>query len=158
MGFLSIGDFLKTGPGSFVLSKLAKKIISSGKHSHDSSNAYNYRSSAYENIQGSYCINNVNYDGFSFGNFRCPVEGFDYSATMCCGDPYEQYCCSSAESEEFNRLKYGSAPNSYDQVYQGPLTSSFGIVLSVMISIILIGVIGCGIVAFCFFKKRVSVK
>jgi hypothetical protein len=154
----SFSDILKTGSGSYVLSKLAKKIMGSGKHPHGSGNNYNFRPSNYENIQGSTCTNNVNYDGFAFGNFQCPMDGFDYSAVMCCGEPFEQFCCSPAEANEYQRSKYGSSPDMYDQTYSKQRSSSFSIFLSVLISVILLSLVGIGIMIFFVYKKRIANK
>lgn len=59
---------------------------------------YNYRNGDYSNYKGSTCINNLNYNGLIIGKFICPVEGFDYSATECCGQKYEEYCCTPSEA------------------------------------------------------------
>lgn len=62
---------------------------------------YNYRPNKYKQIQGDVCINNLIYDGITFGEFICPVEGFDYASTSCCGPLYEQYCCTPAEASAY---------------------------------------------------------
>ena len=116
-----IFDKIKTAGGAAILKGVAKKIFSSkskgGSHigggggSHHSSfngmyphnrgigyyHGYNYRPGRYSEIQGSICTNNQMYEEISFGEFQCPLEGFNYDATFCCGPPNEQYCCSEQE-------------------------------------------------------------
>jgi hypothetical protein len=77
------------------MKKLAKKISESQKTDEN----YNYKQGEYSFIRGSICTNNINYNGVEFGQFECPIEGFDYSATSCCGPLYEQYCCTNLELE-----------------------------------------------------------
>ena len=45
-------------------------------------NDYNYRPDQYGQIRGSLCINNNNYFGVQYGQFYCPIEGFEYEDTM----------------------------------------------------------------------------
>lgn len=65
---------------------------------------YNYRPDAYASIQGQSCTNNVNFDGIVLGSFICPIEGFDVTATMCCGSLNEQYCCTPAEASAQSQM------------------------------------------------------
>ena len=78
------------------MKKLAKKIAESKKTEYQE---YNYKKDFYSAIRGSVCTNMINYHGFEFGQFECPIEGFDYAATNCCGKLYEQYCCTTLEIE-----------------------------------------------------------
>jgi hypothetical protein len=45
------------------------------------------------NLGGETCVNNEDLNGTRFGQFRCPLNGFPYEATSCCGDYGKQYCC-----------------------------------------------------------------
>lgn len=137
---------------------LAKKIMSrgghgfgSGHHSHNyhagSYNGYNYRPDRYGSIQGQLCTNYLEYDGIVYGQFRCPVEGFDYTATACCGLPKEQYCCHPSEANyaggfggPYADARYKNR-NSYIMAAFVPLLFIFLICLTVML--------------FCCYKKRI---
>ena len=118
-----IFDKIKTAGGAAILKGVAKKIFSSkskggshigggvrggshhsafnGMHPHNRGigyyHGYNYLPGRYSEIQGSICTNNQMYEEISFGEFQCPLEGFNYEATFCCGPPNEQYCCSEQE-------------------------------------------------------------
>ena len=59
---------------------------------------YSYRSNEYSLIEGSKCTNNQSYDGIIYGQFQCPIEGFDVNEKECCGEEGEQFCCSLAQS------------------------------------------------------------
>lgn len=83
---------------------LAKKIMGKGMHGtghHDYNtgyyNGYNYRPQQYGGIKGALCTNTMNYDGISFGQFYCPLEGYGYDETACCGPMNQQHV--------INRLK-----------------------------------------------------
>ncbi len=80
------------------MAQLAKKIMGKGihgKNQHDYNtgyyNDYNYRPQKYSNIKGSICTNTIDYEGISFGKFYCPLEGYDYDETACCGPPNQQH-------------------------------------------------------------------
>lgn len=45
------------------------------------------------NLGGQTCTNNEDLNGTTFGQFRCPMYGFPYEATACCGEYGKQYCC-----------------------------------------------------------------
>ena len=77
------------------MKKLAKKITELKLNDE----TYNYKQEEYSFIRGSICRNNINYNGVEFGQFECPIEGFDFAATSCCGPIYEQYCCTNLEVE-----------------------------------------------------------
>ena len=47
----------------------------------------------YYYIDGRTCINNQNFDGIIYGELRCPLMGYDYDETECCGPIGYQYCC-----------------------------------------------------------------
>lgn len=47
---------------------------------------------------GSTCYNDDEYNGIVFGKFTCPMNGFRYDETECCGFSYQQYCCSPREA------------------------------------------------------------
>ena len=55
---------------------------------------YNYRPDNYSSINGSLCTNIQNYNGISFGKFKCPLEGYDLDETECCDLPDRQFCCT----------------------------------------------------------------
>lgn len=42
---------------------------------------------------GKTCTNNENFNGTTFGTFRCPLPGMDQRQTYCCGSYNFQYCC-----------------------------------------------------------------
>jgi hypothetical protein len=65
-------------------------------------NNYNYRPGGYANTQGSLCKNYANYDGVVYGQFYCPIEGFSYDDTRCCGPYNEQYCCNERDYRVYN--------------------------------------------------------
>jgi hypothetical protein len=70
-------------------------------------NDYNYRPEKYSQIKGSVCVNNLEFDGIVFGEFMCPVEGYNYDETVCCGLPNEEYCCSPVERQaQLNNPNY----------------------------------------------------
>ena len=87
------------------MKKLARKIAHIEKS--DSAQIYNFRSGKYANIRnGSICMNSINYNGFFFNNFECPIVGFDFAATHCCGRIFEHYCCTEKEVENDKRGFY----------------------------------------------------
>ena len=55
---------------------------------------YNYRSGNNSKIDGSICTNNQPYEGIIFGKIKCPVNGFEENAVLCCDEPGQQYCCA----------------------------------------------------------------
>jgi hypothetical protein len=57
-------------------------------------NYHHYGSSSSARVKGEICFNNEDFNGTSFGQFQCPLPGFDMSARYCCGDYGEQYCCT----------------------------------------------------------------
>jgi hypothetical protein len=42
---------------------------------------------------GDTCYNSEDFNGTTFGSFRCPLNGFPYEARYCCGEPGKQFCC-----------------------------------------------------------------
>ncbi|CAF4374972.1 unnamed protein product, partial [Rotaria magnacalcarata] len=42
---------------------------------------------------GDTCVNNEEMNGTTFGQFRCPLNGFPYEAKSCCGEHEKQFCC-----------------------------------------------------------------
>ncbi len=137
----------------FVMAGLAKKIMGSGKHhgynNHDLNsgyyNGYNYRPGQYATIHGSVCTNNYDYSGLSFGQFRCPMEGYDYTATACCGPVDLQYCCSPNEAVS----GYGSS---------GGYGRSSSLLAVIFVPLIFMALIGGGVALFCVYKKRIYEK
>jgi hypothetical protein len=79
------------------MKKLARRILQSDNRAIGKIHNFSYRHGKYATIVGSVCVNNINYNGIEFGHFVCPIEGFDYEATNCCGKIYEQYCCTSLD-------------------------------------------------------------
>ncbi len=62
---------------------------------------YNYRSGIYQNILGELCTNDNNYDGVIYEKFICPIEGFSYEETSCCGRLGDQFCCNLKRKNYF---------------------------------------------------------
>lgn len=97
---------------------MARRILSSSQSSHKKYNNhnyndgyynnYNYRPGKYGEVRGTLCTNYLEYDGIVFGQFYCPIEGFEYDETMCCGALKEQYCCSLTEYNSLKGSAYGS--------------------------------------------------
>ena len=54
---------------------------------------YDYRSGNYSQIDGSICTNNNDFEGYAFGKYKCPIEGFSTEAVLCCDEPGSQFCC-----------------------------------------------------------------
>ena len=130
-----IFDKVKTAGGAAILKGVAKKIFSSKSHKthggayhagghHSSFNGmhhsggyyhnYNYRPDRYSEIKGSICKNNQVYEEITFGEFQCPLEGFAYDATFCCGPPNEQYCCSERDYKTQYTGSYDDDDDDYD--------------------------------------------
>lgn len=102
---MSMKDKIKNKAKSFLMGKLAKKIMGSSKNKKGGHNymagtynGYNYRPGQYSNIRGQKCTNWQAQNGMVFGEYICPIEGYNYDATSCCGMPNEQYCCSPSEA------------------------------------------------------------
>lgn len=82
---------------------LAKNIIRSGNYKPNGFNNhiyqlgyynnYNYRPDEYANATSSICSNYLEYGGIVFGQFLCPTEGYNITATQCCGAVNEEHCC-----------------------------------------------------------------
>ena len=63
-------------------------------------NDYNYRPGSFGEIRSHLCTNYLEYEGIVFGQFYCPIEGFEALAEYCCAGPStakEQFCCTVAE-------------------------------------------------------------
>lgn len=106
------------------LQHLAKKINSHQRLIHHSSHRYNYRSGHYAHLRGDTCFNNYKYDGYTFGYFECPIEGYSYFDTACCGLPGEQYCCSQMEHNNERQWRHNNNnQNIHPQIYTGKKTN-----------------------------------
>ncbi|UJR28103.1 hypothetical protein I4U23_009358 [Adineta vaga] len=57
--------------------------------------SHSYRPGYYEAGYGNgeTCVNNEDLNGTRFGQFRCPLNGFERDAKHCCGEYGKQYCC-----------------------------------------------------------------
>ncbi|CAF3642474.1 unnamed protein product [Adineta steineri] len=53
---------------------------------------------------GETCMNTQRMPGHWFGSFRCPVNGFPYEATNCCGVYGKHYCCIPKKKYSFLRI------------------------------------------------------
>ena len=152
------------------MGSLAKKIFSSGshlgsKHSYHTGMYYNYnyRPNKYSSINGDVCINNYNFDGIVYGQFICPVEGFDYGATKCCGEIYQQYCCTSDEFSislaEYDKSNNNNNNNNNNYASTTvPKKTSSSTVLAITITIVVIAAvltILTGVIVICVCKKRI---
>jgi hypothetical protein len=180
-----IKDKIKSGAGAAVLGILAKKIMGrggggggghySGSHNYHNGNynGYNYRPNQYGNVQGAVCTNYLEYDGIVYGQFRCPVEGYDLTATACCGMPKEQYCCHPSEVGYGGYGGYGGGGGGYNNNnggynnYNGGYNNNYNnrrggnnssyLVASFM-PFLFIFMIALGIILFCVYKKRIYEK
>ncbi len=137
-----------------MLSKLAKKIMSSNGNSWSLSNQ-----NSYTGVDGSICTNTINFDGFVFGNFKCPIEGFHYSAVSCCGFKSNEYCCTPFQFESTAKsLKqvdiYTDGKNHFQHTLQRVQTYFISIAASVFISILLVFCIFGAIIFFFIFAKQ----
>jgi Wnt and FGF inhibitory regulator len=156
------------------MGKLAKKIFSSGRHTGSSHNyhagmyhGYNYRPDRYSNINGEVCVNNENYDGIKYGQFICPIDGFDYDEIKCCGPIGQQYCCTPAESAAYRMSGPGSSynrdnnnidRNDYDNHHHNRRKkTNHGAIAGSVIGVIIIFVllIIAGVVLIWYCKKRI---
>jgi hypothetical protein len=138
------------------MSALARKIFSSGKHTGSRHNYYsgmyhnyNYRPNRYGNIKGDVCVNNVNFDGIVYGQFICPIDGFDFDATKCCGNLYEQYCCTPNQVYNSNN----DYPNSFDNNKKKNWGAIAGSIIGVVIFATFL--IICGVFNIWYCKKRI---
>ena len=55
---------------------------------------YDYRSGNYSQIDGSICTNNNDFEGYAFGKYKCPIEGFSTEAVLCCDEPGSGLMCA----------------------------------------------------------------
>jgi hypothetical protein len=144
---------LKIGSGIFVLSKLAKKITGSGLN-------YNSRLKINGNTDGSMCTNNINFDGFVFGAFKCPLDGFDFTAVMCCGQPFAQFCCEPVDVKQYREQIQQSfdadrTSNTVVDIFNRIKLYFISITVSIFLSILLISCIIGAIVCFYTGKKLI---
>jgi hypothetical protein len=68
--------------GFQVLTKIAKRNLTTSSIGHE------------------ICLNTLDFDGFVFGNFSCPLPLFDSNEIYCCGEPSKQYCCMEKETSD----------------------------------------------------------
>ncbi|CAF1357280.1 unnamed protein product, partial [Didymodactylos carnosus] len=85
--------------GQLVLSKLARVFRTRGEKS--------YPKYQITDGRGTVCTNVENFEGFSYGQFPCPLPDTDPSAVFCCGEKNRQYCCTEQE--------FGSSFSKFDQ-------------------------------------------
>jgi hypothetical protein len=137
------------------MSNLASKIIKYGSakrkgfNTHDFNeglyNNYEYRSDKFSLIKESLCKNYLEYNGIVFGQFYCPIEGFNEDDTKCCGIEKEQYCCGQIEYLKFHN-KYQENAN---KTHVGLIV--FIIFLVIFIILLLVGL---GVLIYCLLKKH----
>jgi hypothetical protein len=90
------------------LLNLVNKIRTHHKPSHHSASFYDFRSGQYARYRGETCSNHFDYDGYKFGHFECPIEGFNFMDTACCGLKGEQYCCTPNEAKNERIYRYNT--------------------------------------------------
>lgn len=151
------------------LAGVAKKIFMSSrnrpknqyKHNYMGGyyNDYNYRPDRYGQIQGQVCRNYLEYDGIVFGEFLCPIEGFNYDETECCGAYNEQYCCTPQEraamrgDSQTSSWSDGHGRGGRDQGINGVV-----LFFTIFVPIFLGLLICCGVCIFFCYKKRIYEK
>lgn len=104
-------------------------------------NDYNYRPDKYGKVtNGKVCQNNLEFEGgIVFGEFICPIEGFNLDETMCCGAPNEQYCCSLKEYRDTPLQSSGSSSS----------TAFF-----IIFFLVLLVSIGLCTICVCYLRKK----
>jgi hypothetical protein len=162
-----------------IFGALSKKIQSSQKHASHGSDSYgnnvmnydgasnNYQSGYYNNYnyrpqhyaQGSLCKNYANYDGVVYGQFYCPIEGFNAEDTRCCGPPNEQYCCNHRDYQYDNNYpdrQGGDGPH-YDRRSKKQSSGSGLVFLFIILPMFICMLCTLGGVFLCV-KKRIYRK
>lgn len=117
-------------------------------------NDYNYRPNKYSQIQGQVCRNFLEYEGITFGEFLCPIEGYNYDETECCGDPNEQYCCTPQDRAIMRGEPWTGGSNRNRNEGVNALILFFAI----FIPVFLVSIILCGVCIFFCYKKRIYEK
>jgi hypothetical protein len=118
----------------------------------DALSSWHYHQRGYANTYGSLCTNNINFDGFVFGNFKCPIEGFEQTAVACCGVRFKEYCCEPRASDQAKSIKTNTDVKNMMQRLKSQFNS---IAASVFISLLLISCILGAIAFFRICKRRV---
>ena len=135
-------------------------------YQHGMFNDYNYRPGQYAQRRSSMlCANYIEYNSgqyqFVLGQFYCPVEGFRVDATMCCGPPRAQYCCTPQEYHALSGAGGGGGGLVGGEYYGGnqQRQSSKGVVTIVLVFVV-IAILACCVLVFVLVcvKKRVYKK
>lgn len=63
----------------------------------------------YSQIEGDICHNDQNFDGIIYGQIKCPMYGYDYDETACCGTYNNQYCCKPFTNRHGGKSNIGFA-------------------------------------------------
>jgi hypothetical protein len=160
------GSKIKGLAGGAAMGMLAKKIMGGkshksgyGSHNHNYQsglyNGYNYRPGDYNQVRGSVCTNYLEYDGIVYGQFICPIEGFELDETACCGLPREQFCCRPGSQQQQQNID-NSFNNDYNRVDKPKRSGGF---LAIIIILLLFSLLILFCVAlFCCFKKKIYEK
>jgi len=138
--------------GAAFLEKVAKQYANKGEKS------FNF--GQYNNPQGrsSVCINRQNYNGYTFGRFRCPLPpgtGMNQLDQFCCGIANYQYCCNE---QEYNREQFGGyGDNTYlgKRPFRNSYYSSSSRTLAIVLPIVGILVVAGAVIIVYFYYKKV---
>lgn len=110
-------------------------------------------------MNGQVCKNYLEYEGIVFGEFMCPIEGYNLEDTVCCGDTNEQYCCSPRERAELRGESWTGGRNrggSGGDVDAG--TAGIILFFAIFIPVFIISCICCAVCIFFCYKKRIYEK
>jgi hypothetical protein len=114
-------------------------------------NNYNYRPGEYSQIRLSLCTNYLEFDGIVFGQFYCPIEGFESDEVMCCGPLKEQYCCNQ---NAYNAEKGLSGASNDALEHKKRVKDNIMFVMIILVPIIFFLLLLVGFFIFCCIKKR----
>ncbi len=122
-------------------------------------NNYNYRPGDYANTRGSLCKNYVNYDGVVYGQFYCPIEGFNYDDTRCCGPHNEEYCCNEREYRMFNGdYRDEDRYHGRNDRHRKSSSGGSGLLVGFLVFTLFICMCCTLVTVFCCVKKRIYEK
>jgi hypothetical protein len=99
------------------------------------------------------CANYLEYDGLVYGQFFCPIEGFNYEDTKCCGPSKEQYCCSVEEYNYQQNMLYRNEWNG-DERKKSNDNVLFGWLVTIPFLLFFIGTIAFLILLLRMRKKK----
>ncbi|CAF3425090.1 unnamed protein product [Rotaria sp. Silwood1] len=130
--------------GPALLQKVAKHYASKGDK------AYNFDG---QHGRGSVCYNDQNYNGYTFGKFRCPLPastGMNQHDEYCCGSANYQYCCNAQEFRQGQNDVFDNNRHSRHYHHSRTLNRALAVILP-FVGILVIA--GAGIIIFFYYKK-----